>query len=73
MAVGSFGALLLPLYFVTSSICSSFGRASHFDEKSFRMVLHCWWDFCSVHVLGVFLCIFRPLCKVGILSALRPP
>lgn len=35
-----------------------------------KMMPCCLWDFCSVHLLGVFLRILRPLCSGGLLSAL---
>lgn len=35
-----------------------------------EMMLCCLWDFRSVHLLGIFLCILRPLCTGGPLSTL---
>lgn len=75
-AMGSFSlwALLLlnfVVFYNQSICCPAVGWASHFD-KSFQMVPHCLWDFCNVHLLGIFLHIFRSLCKVGVLSAPHP-
>lgn len=74
VASGSFNLWALLLNFVVFSnqfhFPFPFGCATILMRNCSHLMKDDALDFCSVHLLGVFLRILRPLCSGGLLSAL---